>query len=79
MLSREWDESLTTGVPSVDDQHRHLVGILAKVLDAMEQGCSRAEVGRVLDELDRYTAAHFSHEEECMRRYECPAAQLNAS
>jgi hemerythrin-like metal-binding protein len=32
----------------------------------------------VLDELDRYTAVHFSHEEECMRRYERPAAQLNA-
>ena len=79
MLSMEWDESLSTGVASVDDQHRRLVGILGKVLDAMEQGCSRAEVGRVLDELDRYTAAHFSHEEECMRRYECPAAQLNAS
>jgi hemerythrin len=53
VLSREWDESLTTGVPSVDDQHRHLVGFLAEVLEAMEQGCSRAEVGRVLDELDR--------------------------
>jgi hemerythrin len=46
--------------------------------EAMEQGRSRAEVGTVLDELDRYTAVHFSHEEECMFRYECPAAQLNA-
>jgi hemerythrin len=44
----------------------------------MEQGRSRAEDGTVLDELDRYTAVHFSHEEECMFRYECPAAQLNA-
>jgi hemerythrin len=79
VLSRVWDESLTTGVPSIDDQHRHLVGILGEVLDAMEQGCSRAEVGPALDELDRYTAAHFSHEEDCMLRYECPAAQLNVS
>ena len=79
VLSRAWDESLTTGVPSIDDQHRHLVGVLGGVLDAMEQSCSRAEVGRVLSEMDLYTAAHFSHEEDCMRRHECPAAQLNAS
>ena len=76
-MSKQWDESLTTGVASVDDQHRQLVNILGQVLEAMEQGRSRADVGAVLDELDRYTAVHFSHEEECMFRYDCPAAQRN--
>jgi hemerythrin len=79
VLSSAWDDSLTTGVPSIDAQHRRLIGILGNVLDAMEHGHSRTEIGRVLEELDRYTAAHFSHEEDCMRRYECPAAQLNES
>lgn len=65
MLSSAWDDSLTTGVPSIDAQHRRLIGILGNVLDAMEHGRSRAEIGRVLEELDRYTAAHFSHEEDC--------------
>ena len=76
-MSTQWDESLTTGVPSIDDQHRRLVHILGQVLEAMEQGRSRADVGEVLDELDRYTAGHFSHEEECMFRYDCPAGQRN--
>jgi len=51
---------MSTGVPSVDEQHRQLVGVLGRVLEAMERGRSRAEVGTVLDELDRYTAVAFS-------------------
>lgn len=68
---------MTTGVASVDEQHRQLVGILGRLLESMEQGHSRAEIGILLDELDRYTGVHFSHEEDCMARYACPAAQRN--
>ena len=75
---RQWDESMATGIPSVDEQHRRLVAILCQLAAAMEQGRSRAEIGAVLDELRSYTAAHFSYEEECMHSFECPAAQRNA-
>ena len=31
----------------------------------------------LLDELDAYAVGHFFHEEECVRRYQCPAAAVN--
>ena len=73
----KWEESMTTGIDSVDNQHRQLIAWLNDLLGAMKEGRGRTEIQRLLDELGGYAATHFTHEEDCMLRYKCPAAKAN--
>jgi len=79
MAMIRWDQSMTTGVDTIDDQHKQLITWLNDPLAAMSQGKGRAEVQRLLDDLGTYASTHFGHEEECMQRYKCPAAQANVA
>ena len=72
-----WDPSMTTGLDSVDAQHKQLIAWLNDLLAAVSSGRGRSEVAVVLDQLGIYAATHFSHEEDCMARYHCPAAAQN--
>ena len=72
-----WDPSMTTGLDSVDAQHKQLIAWLNDLLAAVSEGRGRSEVAVVLDQLGTYAATHFSHEEDCMARYNCPAAAQN--
>jgi hemerythrin len=59
----EWNENLSVGVPSVDTQHKKLLGMLNELYDAMQTGNSQAVLGNVLKELADYTVYHFQYEE----------------
>jgi hemerythrin len=78
MLVIQWDESMSTGIDTVDAQHKQLIAWLNDLLGAMSQGRGRHQIQGLLDQLGIYAATHFSHEEECMLRYKCPAAEQNA-
>ena len=78
MLTIKWDQSMTTGIDTVDDQHKQLIAWLNNLLAVMSQGRGQTEIQRLLDDLGGYAATHFGHEEDCMLRYKCPAAQANA-
>jgi hemerythrin-like metal-binding protein len=72
-----WDPSMSTGLESVDAQHRQLIAWLNDLLVAVSEGRGRSEVAVVLDQLENYSATHFSHEEACMARFNCPVAAQN--
>ena len=60
----QWQESMSTGVASVDDDHRVLIGLVNKMSDhALGQG----EIDGVLDEILSYTLYHFEREEAVMQ------------
>ena len=73
-----WDESMTTGVKALDDDHKQVIAWLNDLLEAMLEGKGHSEIKELLDRLGRYTTMHFRHEEECMARYNCPAARADA-
>jgi hemerythrin len=73
----EWTESMATGVASVDAQHKQLIDMLNALMEAMGQGRGKHEIAQILARLGDYTQKHFAHEEECMARYQCPAAAVN--
>jgi hemerythrin len=77
MLTIAWDPSMSTGLESVDAQHRQLIAWLNDLLAAVSEGRGRSELAGVLERLEGYAATHFSHEEDCMARYKCPAAAQN--
>ena len=77
MPNISWDPSMTTGVDSLDAQHKQLIAWLNDLLSAMSLGHGRSEIEVLLDQLGHYAATHFGQEEECMARYKCPAAAAN--
>lgn len=76
-LKLSWDDSLSTGVPAVDVQHRYLIDVINELADAIEYNKGRKAIGKILNMLKYYTVWHFGREEKCMDRYQCPAAEIN--
>ena len=44
-----WDNTLSIGIKTVDDQHKRLVEIMNKLNDALEQGMANDVLGEVLE------------------------------
>ncbi|MBP7692444.1 MAG: bacteriohemerythrin [Anaerolineales bacterium] len=72
-----WDDSLATGDAKVDQQHRELFKQINALLAAMTQGHGRDQIEPILDFLSVYVDQHFSWEEGCMEKHQCPVAGIN--
>jgi hemerythrin len=59
----KWDESLTVGVKSIDDQHKQLINMINELHLAVEYGKSRDVILPVIDRLQEYVGTHFLAEE----------------
>ena len=66
----EWDETLETGDPLVDQQHRRIYQIFYE-LEAADD--TPGEIMHALDQLTVHVAVHFATEEDLMRREQFPA------
>jgi hemerythrin-like metal-binding protein len=73
----QWTASMRSGVESVDQQHRRLIGILNDLLRNVSCVADPKRSCTLLRELQEYAQLHFCHEEQCMDRYRCPAAAKN--
>jgi hemerythrin len=69
-----WSDSMSIGLPEVDDQHKKLVGIVNALHDAMLKGHARDVMGRLLDEVIDYTVYHFGTEERLFKEKSYPGA-----
>ena len=69
--------TMSTGIDSVDAQHKVLIADLNTLLEAMAAGQGSARLDSVLAKLETYAATHFKHEEACMAKYACPSAAAN--
>lgn len=65
-MSFEWNEGLATGIVEIDNQHKEIFKQLNVLLDAMDRGKGKEEVGQVLAFLENYIATHFRDEERYM-------------
>jgi hemerythrin len=77
MQAIRWDNSMSTGVDSLDSQHKQLISWLNDLLEAMSLGRGRAEIDTLLIQLGGYAALHFDNEEACFEKYQCPFAAQN--
>lgn len=69
--------SMSTGVETVDHQHRELIEMINQLETAARQGKARDEVDRMLNFLGDYVQKHFSAEERIMAERHCPALEKN--
>ncbi len=61
-----WDDSYAVGVGQIDDEHRGLVHIINEVVALNDRQAGEIDVTPLLDQLVRYAATHFRHEEAFM-------------
>jgi len=72
-----WNEKLSVGVRSIDDQHKKLVTLLNQLHDGMMAGKGKEMLGTVLKGLIDYTASHFKYEEDLFARTGYPDSQAH--
>jgi hemerythrin len=71
----EWDDSLDTGVYTLDQQHRDLFEEVNKLLLATAKHEGHKIVGKFLEYLGRYVAEHFATEADLMEKTGYPAME----
>lgn len=57
------------GLPSIDQQHQQLVGMLNQLHDAMTARHGQAALGQILDDLIAYVHEHFGYEEGLLAKH----------
>lgn len=72
MLKIEWTEDCLTGVDLIDDQHKHLIGLINQLATAIDMKKKDEDVGNSLidiaDQLNSYVETHFRDEENLYRQ-----------
>lgn len=67
-----WNQSLSVGISSIDDQHKTLVNLINELYSHMQSGSEKEATAATLDQLIQYTANHFKYEEENFDRHNYP-------
>ncbi len=70
-------DSMSTGVPEIDEQHKELLRRFNDFHEAVKHHQGKEALEQTLTFLTSYTATHFTHEEACMNRLRCTAAEAN--
>ena len=65
-----WSDDYSVGLQEIDEQHKHLVGLINKLYNALAQRQNHETLSVVLDELVEYTKVHFAVEECLMRLFD---------
>lgn len=72
-----WDDSISTGVPEIDIQHKQFLAVLHDFADELEQGVGAGGLKKLLAFLKYYGEWHFGREELCAHRHLCPMSDIN--
>ena len=72
-----WEEKFSTGDANLDFQHKYLFETFNKLSDAIASEQGGENISAILGRLKFYSDWHFSKEEDCMERHQCPSAQVN--
>lgn len=62
-----WDSSFETGIPEIDDQHRHLVEIINTLSDGIGHA-TKKNLTDIILQLKEYAQFHFRAEEGIMEQ-----------
>ncbi len=74
----KWNDSYSTGVSQLDEQHKTLFHYVNSLEASIEdRDVNRSVILGALDFFEQYAKMHFGTEETCMKCYRCPVAQTN--
>ena len=69
MAKIQWSDTYSVGVPILDEDHKKLIDIINRAVEAYERGTA---AGGIIGELEDYARYHFSREEELLRSVDYP-------
>jgi hemerythrin len=77
-MTINWNyEKMTTGIAEIDEQHKEWIRRFNEFDAAVISHKGAAALQSTLTFLAQYTHMHFSFEEACMQRYDCPVQSEN--
>ena len=65
-----WHERYSTGIPSVDDQHKTLFKTVNEFQEGLIAGRAKEQLAQTLNALVDYTVKHFQTEEDFMKQHQ---------
>ena len=75
----EWKKEYELGVEEIDNQHKKLVDIVNRYVEAKTNNHEEKIIGPIVKELVEYTQTHFSSEEMHMQQHNYPLLLLHKS
>ncbi len=68
----KWNDELSVSIPSIDGEHKKLIGLINDFYNGIATKSSREQLITMVAGLKNYTAYHFSTEENYMRQHDFP-------
>lgn len=68
----EWDESISVGVPQLDEDHKRLLGILNDIEDHQDDDVKSEPISLIIEQVREYASSHFRREELYMQSIAYP-------
>ncbi len=75
----QWNDTLATGHPVVDNDHKQLIQSLNELDEALKRGAGKEQVVAIIAFLNKYTREHFYREEAYMTKVGCPSRIENCA
>jgi hemerythrin-like metal-binding protein len=73
----QWNDSLLTGIKTIDEQHRLLVDMVNDLHDAVQQSGQHCPAPELVARLKAYAAEHFHVEEGYMQAFAYPGFEAH--
>jgi hemerythrin-like metal-binding domain len=77
MTRIEWSDEFKLGLPAIDAEHRELLDLCNRFLEAAQAGAEVPQLARILEELILRTRAHFLAEERLLDRHNYPGLAIH--
>ncbi len=67
-----WDEGVSVGIEAIDDEHKQIFTVIAKLTSVKPGEISTSEIETVFTELSHYVSVHFANEEALLEQITYP-------
>ncbi len=73
----KWDDAYSTGISTIDEQHRELICKINELYRVHQSGATADDIKAILKYMGEFAKKHFSYEEGLMEQRKCPMHQTN--
>jgi hemerythrin-like metal-binding protein len=70
MALMEWDINFSTGITTIDQQHKKIIGLINQLYNGLKLGENKASIEEHLEELIEHSRIHFKTEEDLFIKFE---------
>jgi hemerythrin-like metal-binding protein len=73
----QWNSYLSTGISSIDEQHKKLIDMINTLNDAFMAGKANDVLSQIFADLSDYTSRHFGYEEQLFAEHGYPESEAH--